>query len=186
SGFIRPENLPFIRSLNLKTVICLSKDPYRPETFSFFEKNGIRVINKGMESTKESFDEMPQKAFKEVLEIVKDEEKRPLLIHCGKGKHRTGCLIGIYRCSSRWSLTSIFEEYNRYAGSKARPLDLQFIEQFHVKYNHGYFYFCLFTSFFAINPFLHLSFFGHFRRKTKLFSFNVSFPSNRFHKKKDF
>ena len=43
---------------------------------------------------------------------------RPLLIHCTKGTHRTGCVVGCLRKLEEWSLTSIFDEYQRYAGSK--------------------------------------------------------------------
>lgn len=38
--------------------------------------------------------------------------------------------MGCFRKLQRWSLTSIFEEYRRYAGSKVRILNEQFIELF--------------------------------------------------------
>ena len=35
----------------------------------------------------------------------------PILIHCQKGNHRTGCLVGCMRRLMNWSLTSIQAEY---------------------------------------------------------------------------
>lgn len=52
--------------------------------------------------------------------------------NCNKGKHRTGVLVGCVRKVQRWSLTSIFDEYRRFAGNKVRLLDQQFIELFDV------------------------------------------------------
>jgi len=68
--------------------------------------------------------------IRDALEVVLDVRKHPLLIHCNKGKHRTGCLVGCLRKVQRWSLTSIFDEYRRFAGNKVRILDQQFIELF--------------------------------------------------------
>lgn len=39
-------------------------------------------------------------------------------------------MVGCLRKVQRWNLTSIFEEYRRYAGSKVRMLSEQFIELF--------------------------------------------------------
>lgn len=69
-------------------------------------------------------------AIREALQVILDVRRHPVLIHCNKGKHRTGCLVGCLRKVQRWSLTSIFDEYRRYAGTKTRDLDQQFIELF--------------------------------------------------------
>lgn len=64
------------------------------------------------------------------LAVVLDRSHHPVLIHCNQGKHRTGCVVGCVRRAQRWSLISIFEEYRRFAGDKARVVDQQFIERF--------------------------------------------------------
>lgn len=79
--------------------------------------------------------------IRDALQVLLDERRHPLLIHCNKGKHRTGCLVGCLRKVQRWSLTSIFDEYRRFAGNKVRILDQQFIELFQtslVRYNINY------------------------------------------------
>ncbi|OQU89066.1 hypothetical protein SORBI_3002G142066 [Sorghum bicolor] len=47
-------------------------------------------------------------------------------------KHRTGCVVGCFRKLQRWCLTSIFDEYQRFAAAKTRVSDLRFMELFDV------------------------------------------------------
>ncbi|BAH95651.1 Os12g0420300, partial [Oryza sativa Japonica Group] len=61
-----------------------------------------------------------------------DVRNHPVLIHCKRGKHRTGCLVGCFRKLQNWCLSSVFEEYHRYAAGKSRLSDLKFIESFDV------------------------------------------------------
>ena len=72
----------------------------------------------------------------EVLERVLDKTNHPILVHCNKGKHRVGCLVGCLRKIQQWSNASIFDEYRRFAGvgSKLRIADQEFIELFEIRY----------------------------------------------------
>lgn len=45
-------------------------------------------------------------------------------------QHRTGCLVGCLRKLQKWCLSSIFDEYQRFAAAKARVSDQRFIELF--------------------------------------------------------
>ena len=45
-------------------------------------------------------------------------------------QHRAGCLVGCLRKLQHWSLMSIFDEYQRFAGKTVRIADQQFIELF--------------------------------------------------------
>ncbi|KAH9749715.1 Tyrosine-protein phosphatase DSP1 [Citrus sinensis] len=47
-------------------------------------------------------------------------------------KHRTGCLVGCLRKLQKWCLSSIFDEYQRFAAAKARLSDQRFIELFDI------------------------------------------------------
>lgn len=62
------------------------------------------------------------------LIAILDRRNHPMLIHCNKGKHRTGCLIGCLRKLQQWSLTTIFDEYRRFSHPKSRSMDQEFIE----------------------------------------------------------
>jgi len=64
------------------------------------------------------------------LRVILNPENYPLLVCCNLGRHRTGTVLGCLRKLQRWNLTSILEEYRRYAGQKVRLLNEQFIELF--------------------------------------------------------
>lgn len=63
---------------------------------------------------------VPQESFQRALAIILDRRNHPILIHCNKGKHRTGCLVACLRKVQGRSLTSILEEYRRFTGKKHR------------------------------------------------------------------
>ncbi|GAU14674.1 hypothetical protein TSUD_203230 [Trifolium subterraneum] len=81
---------------------------------------------------KEPFVNIPNDKIREALKVVLDVRNHPVLIHCKRGKHRTGCLVGCIRRLQRWCLSSIFDEYQRFAGAKARVSDQRFIELFDI------------------------------------------------------
>ena len=58
-----------------------------------------------------------------------DTENHPILMHCLRGKIPCSCIVGCYRKVQKWSLTSVYDEYERFVGS-LRPLDIQFLELF--------------------------------------------------------
>lgn len=47
-------------------------------------------------------------------------------------KHRTGCLVGCLRKLQKWCLSSVFDEYQRFAAAKARVSDQRFMELFDI------------------------------------------------------
>ncbi|GMP53853.1 hypothetical protein CsSME_00019200 [Camellia sinensis var. sinensis] len=78
----------------------------------------------------EPFVNIPEDTIREALKVVLDEKNHPLLIHCNRGKHRTGCLVGCFRKLQRWCLSSVFDEYQRFAAAKSRVSDQRFMELF--------------------------------------------------------
>jgi tyrosine-protein phosphatase SIW14 len=64
------------------------------------------------------------------LNIVLDKSNHPLLIHCNKGKHRTGCLTAALRRIQGTDMDSIHNEYHAYSDPKARFWDEVFFENF--------------------------------------------------------
>lgn len=47
-------------------------------------------------------------------------------------QHRTGCVVGCFRRLQNWCMTSVHEEYVKFASTKARPSDMIFIEKFDI------------------------------------------------------
>ncbi|XP_065879399.1 probable tyrosine-protein phosphatase DSP4 [Euphorbia lathyris] len=132
SGFPESANFSFLRSLDLRSIIYLCPEPYPESNSEFLKLNGIRLFQFGIEMCKEPFVNIPDEAIREALKIVLDVRNHPVLIHCKRGKHRTGCGVGCLRKLQRWCLSSIFDEYQRFAGAKARVSDQRFIELFDV------------------------------------------------------
>ncbi|XP_021823192.1 probable tyrosine-protein phosphatase At1g05000 isoform X1 [Prunus avium] len=153
SGFPHSGNFSFLKSLGLRSVIYLCPEPYPEENKEFLKANGIRLFQFGMDGSQlmfslmwlaiatylqmdagrqEHYVKIPEHAIREALQVVLDVRNHPLLIHCKRGKHRTGCLVGCLRRLQKWCLTSIFDEYQRFAAAKARVSDQRFIELFDI------------------------------------------------------
>ncbi|CAK9866688.1 unnamed protein product [Sphagnum jensenii] len=132
SGYPNKKNLPFLHKLRLRSVVYLCPEPYPEANKEFMEKNGITIFHFGIEGNKEPFVDIPEDVIRDALKVLLDVKNHPILIHCNKGKHRTGCLVGCLRKVQNWSLTSIFDEYRRFAGAKVRMLDQQFMELFDI------------------------------------------------------
>ncbi|KAL1209569.1 Tyrosine-protein phosphatase DSP1 [Cardamine amara subsp. amara] len=103
---------------------------------SKLHKEGPLTTN-GLSKTLEPFVNIPDHKIRKALKVLLDEKNHPVLIHCKRGKHRTGCLVGCLRKLQKWCLTSIFDEYQRFAAAKARVSDQRFMETFDVSsFNH--------------------------------------------------
>ena len=76
----------------------------------FLKDNDIQFFQFGVPGNKEPFVDIPEDIIASALSVLMDRRNHPILIHCNKGKHRTGCLIGCLRKIQHWSFTSIFEE----------------------------------------------------------------------------
>ncbi|GKB19958.1 probable tyrosine-protein phosphatase isoform X1, partial [Tanacetum coccineum] len=66
------------------------------------------------------------------LNVLIDAKNYPVLIHCKRGKHRTGCLVGCFRKLQNWCMSEVHEEYKQFAGKKFRISDQIFLEKFDI------------------------------------------------------
>eukprot|EP00455_Lapot_gusevi_P033218 TRINITY_DN362_c0_g2_i1.p1 TRINITY_DN362_c0_g2~~TRINITY_DN362_c0_g2_i1.p1 ORF type:complete len:192 (-),score=15.02 TRINITY_DN362_c0_g2_i1:381-956(-) len=130
SGYPHPRNFEYLRTIGLKSILCLCVEDYLAANVEFLQAANIQLFRCGFEGNKEPFQSIPEEKMAEALSIVLDTRNHPILVHCNKGKHRTGCLFAILRKMSGWTLTASLDEYARFAGSKRRNLDYQFIESF--------------------------------------------------------
>nr|AAB91974.1 unknown protein [Arabidopsis thaliana] len=134
SGFPDSANFSFIKTLGLRSIISLCPEPYPENNMQFLKSNGISLFQFGIEGSKskEPFVDILDQKIREALKVLLDEKNHPLLIHCKRGKHRTGCLVGCMRKLQKWCITSILDEYKRFAAAKARVSDQRFLESFDV------------------------------------------------------
>jgi tyrosine-protein phosphatase SIW14 len=130
SSFPRVDNFPFLESLHLKSILCLILESYPVENVTFNEQQGIKIFQIGLSGNKEPFVKIKPDLVTQALQILIDPANQPILVHCNRGKHRTGCVVGCIRKLQQWSHSMIFDEYRRYAYPKERPLDQQFIEMY--------------------------------------------------------
>eukprot|EP00037_Helgoeca_nana_P005961 m.55446 g.55446 ORF g.55446 m.55446 type:complete len:169 (-) comp16878_c0_seq2:296-802(-) len=132
SGQPNDLNFPFLEKLQLKAVLYLSPEDPSTEFGNFIADHDLRFYHlekqsRVMPSTASTVsEEIVVTALKQIL----DTDNYPLLIACNLGRHHTGTVVGCLRKLQRWNLTSIFEEYRRFAGSKLRLVNEQFIEFF--------------------------------------------------------
>jgi hypothetical protein len=67
----------------------------------------------------------PEPLIIQALTYLLQPQTFPTLVCCNMGRHRSGTVVGCYRKLQRWALSSILEEYRRYAGIKVRVLNEQ-------------------------------------------------------------
>lgn len=128
SSFPQAQNFPFLKKLGLRSVLCLIPEEYPESHAEFFEQEGIKLFQLGMAGNKEPFVKISADLITDAMKVLLSPENHPILIHCNRGKHRTGCLVGVLRRLQGWSLTIIFDEYRKFAAPKERSMDQQFIE----------------------------------------------------------
>lgn len=129
SSYPKPPDYDYLKGLKLKTVITLvKKEELDEELRSFTTQNGIVHKRIYMQGTKK--EAIPLSTMTSILEIMLDRQNHPVLLHCNQGKHRTGCVVGVARKLSGWSLPTVLDEYRTYAEPKIRDCDLKYITAF--------------------------------------------------------
>ncbi|CAL0321058.1 unnamed protein product [Lupinus luteus] len=130
SSFPQPCNFPFLQTLNLRSIIYLCPEPYPQQNLDFLQLHDIQLFQFGIEGKTDLSVSTGKDTIMEALKVLIDVRNHPVLIHCNRGKHRTGCIVGCLRKFQNWCLTCVLEEYKRFAGPKSRTTDLKFIETF--------------------------------------------------------
>ncbi|KAE9986523.1 hypothetical protein EG328_005409 [Venturia inaequalis] len=129
SAFPQAENFSFLRSLKLKTILTLVEEPFPPEFVEFMKTNGIKQIVVPIPANKETI-KIEDATMLKALGVALDPNHYPLLIHCNKGKHRTGCTIACLSKLRGDGLQSVLYYYHTHAREKARSLDEDYIRSF--------------------------------------------------------
>lgn len=133
-----------LADLELKTIVTLVPEPLPFEYANFITSNGITHYHIPILANKDPDIYTPDDTVCKVLELMLDPANYPMLIHCNKGKHRSGCITAAFRKVTGWTLEACIEEYERYSKPKDRPLDKVFIDRFdpsplkHLAIERGY------------------------------------------------
>ncbi|CAB1100477.1 unnamed protein product [Ectocarpus sp. CCAP 1310/34] len=130
SGYPIACNFPFLRRLGLQSILCLCPESVLPGSLEWAKESGVSMEMCDLGENSPPFVSMPLAAMRKAVDYLSDCRNRPVLVHCLTGKTQTGCAIGCLRRRQNWALGAIFDEYTRFAGPSAKPLDMQFIELF--------------------------------------------------------
>lgn len=129
SSYPKEENFDFLNHVKIKTILTLVPEPLSPEYQTFMQENGIQHFHVHIRANKGEV-RVDSCEMQRALRLIMDPANHPILVHCNKGKHRTGCTIACFRRILGVDMDTVREEYHTYAGAKARFLDEVFFENF--------------------------------------------------------
>ncbi|EXJ86390.1 hypothetical protein A1O3_03341 [Capronia epimyces CBS 606.96] len=133
-----------LADLKLKTIITLVPQPLPLEFENFISSNGIVHHHIPILANKDPTVYSPDEIVNKVVKLMLDPANYPMLIHCNKGKHRSGTICAAFRKVTGWTLEACIEEYEQYSKPKDRDLDKVFIERYDASvlkplaYERGY------------------------------------------------
>ncbi|KAL5000730.1 tyrosine phosphatase family-domain-containing protein [Aspergillus recurvatus] len=129
-AFPQPWNLPALKALGLRTIITLVDEPYTQSHESFLKESGIVHHRIPFIANKDPAIKTSERVVNAILRLMLNKSNHPILIHCNKGKHRTGCVTACFRKLQGWDRKDILDEYLSYSRPKQRLLDEVFIDEF--------------------------------------------------------
>jgi tyrosine-protein phosphatase SIW14 len=112
SGQPRGLGLEFVKLYGIRTLINLRSPDSNgtPEEKAFAAEKGLNFYNFSIGSSAAEIDN----AMKRFLAIVDDNSNWPILVHCSRGKERSGVLSAIYRIEyDHWRNADALEETYR-------------------------------------------------------------------------
>ncbi|KAM5435741.1 tyrosine-protein phosphatase siw14 [Microsporum ferrugineum] len=130
SSFPMPVHLSSLAQLKLKTIVTLVDEKWSPEYIAFVKDNAITSYVIPILANKQADVYTPISTIIEVLTILLEPRNHPVLVHCNKGKHRTGCVMACFRKAQGWTCVAALAEYIQHASPKTRVLDRNYIQNF--------------------------------------------------------
>src|SRR2546423_1740095 len=119
-----------LQPLKLRTIITLVPGAILSDYQSFMHSEGITHHQIHVLANKDPEVYTTDEVVNSIIKLMLDPTNHPILVHCNKGKHRTGCLMACFRKVTGWSLEACLAEYEKYAKPKVRALDKDFIARF--------------------------------------------------------
>ncbi|KXT07865.1 hypothetical protein AC579_9726 [Pseudocercospora musae] len=134
SSFPQRENIDFLNSLKLRSILTLTTKNDPCDTYSdFVREASIRHKIMELETNKEGAINMKPDNLCEAILFAMNPVHQPVYVHCNQGRHRTGCFVACIRKIVGWSMEDVLAEYDTYASPKPREGDIAFIKQFDPK-----------------------------------------------------
>lgn len=130
SSYPQHGHFEHLADLELKTIVTLVPENLPLEYANFISTNGITHHQIHIRANKDENVFSDVETIDKVLSILLEPANYPLLLHCNKGKHRTGCMTACFRKVTGWPIEDCLEEYVKYSTPKTRDLDKAFIERY--------------------------------------------------------
>lgn len=157
--FPTKENLPFLKTLKLKTIITILPEEYdikeeSPYYQKFIDENNIELRqfsgdikwkkkkDKKLKNEKKKVNEDVKRRDKtvgigvdeiyKIMDIVTDAEKYPIFVHDLTNETVTPLIVAVFRKFAYWNLVSILDEFIKYSGS-VNIHERKFIEEFPIR-----------------------------------------------------
>lgn len=135
-AYPREINFPFLKTLELKTIISLTPNPITPEfdskLYDFAVKNNIRVVHLPcayLGKGKKRGVPMGYTTILEALDLMIHCEFAPVYIHCLNGGQVSSLVVACLRKLQFWSSIAIFNEFINFT-SNITVNDRSFVEGF--------------------------------------------------------
>lgn len=119
-----------LQPLRLKTILTLLPGEILPDYQSFMRTERIAHHQIQILANKDPDVYTSDEVINKAVKLILDPTNHPILVHCNKGKHRTGCVTACFRKVTGWSLDACLAEYDKYSKPKSRELDKVFIARF--------------------------------------------------------
>uniref|UniRef100_A0A7S0DWD3 Tyrosine specific protein phosphatases domain-containing protein n=1 Tax=Hanusia phi TaxID=3032 RepID=A0A7S0DWD3_9CRYP len=110
------KNFPFLKSLNLKTMISLIPEAPTNDLEDFCETAGVELIHHMVEKRKDELT-ITVKDVVSTLSTIVRASKLPIYVHCLDGSEVTGLVFACLRRLQAWHYECIVNEFCRYARS---------------------------------------------------------------------
>lgn len=130
SSYPQHGHFEHLADLELKTIVTLVPEKLPLEYANFISTNGVTHYQIPILANKDEKVYTNAATINKVLSVLLEPANYPLLLHCNKGKHRTGCITACFRKVTGWPLEDCLEEYVKYSTPKTRDLDKAFIERY--------------------------------------------------------
>ncbi|EFP80914.2 hypothetical protein PGT21_003525 [Puccinia graminis f. sp. tritici] len=125
SGHPNHCNFAFLDGLQLKSIMYICVDSYRPHTFNWAQDRGLKIFHYRIDSYKQphsaTSDPTERGIYASALEQILDRRNLPILVHCNKGKHRVGTLSALLRIIQGWDTVAVRAEWDKFLGEGAPP-----------------------------------------------------------------
>jgi protein tyrosine/serine phosphatase len=113
------------RTHGLQTVVCARGGTRHPLRGGWFRKERAWCAARGIHLEHMPFSDAaapPAEVFERFLALTQDPARRPVLVHCEQGWHRTGILCAAFRLRAcGWPLPQALEELRAFGFETERP-----------------------------------------------------------------